>query len=85
MALEEHTEKLSHPNKTLLLCSLPSLCSSRLSSSNNLWQVLAEGDLASINLHAQRLPGLEHKQREGPSAAGGLVLLVKKHYEACMA
>lgn len=31
------------------------------------------GDLASINRHAERLPCLEHKQREGPSAAGGLV------------
>lgn len=35
------------------------------------------GDLASINRHAERLPCLEPKQNEGPSAAGGLVELVK--------
>lgn len=34
------------------------------------------GDLASINRHTERLPCLEHKQWEGPSAAGGHVLLL---------
>lgn len=48
-----------------------------LSSGSNRWQVLAQGVLASINRHTEWLPCLEHKQSEGPSAAGGLVELVK--------
>lgn len=48
-----------------------------LSSRSNLWQVLAEGDPASIDRHTEWLPCLEHKQSEGPSAAGGLRELVK--------
>lgn len=68
MALEpelEHTHR-----QTLSSRQDPPLCFPAAVIGGRSW---LRGDLASINRHAERLPCLEHKQREGPSAAGGLV------------
>lgn len=70
MALEpelEHTHR-----QTLSSQQVPPL---QLSRGSNRWQVLAEGDLASINRHTELLLHLERKQWEGPSAAGSSALL----------
>jgi len=78
MALEpelEHTHR-----QTLSSQQDPPLGSPEAVIGGRSW--LRRGDLASINRHAERLPCLEHKQREGPSAAGGLYSLLNPS-EAC--